>query len=361
MRITTLDSLRGVAALTVLLHHLYATLPDDVLTALTPLVDATPLRVVQEGRPAVIFFFVLSGFVLTLPFLDGRQPGYPRFLMERACRVYLPFAVAILLAAAVFLVLEPSPLEGVNRWIDAWSWSPEVTLDLLAAHLLMTGGSDAAMLDGTLWSLVHGLRIFALLPLLVLLGRLGARRALVLALVLFAVVGVGLEKAGVDPRPLYGETPWQAVLVTLHFVPFVLFGIVLALHGELFVAVLSWVSPPARVVLWTVAAGAMMAPFDLANAAGATLLMALTLSSPVAQRLLATRGLEWLGRVSYSLYLTHLIVLLALLHLLHGVLPLGLILVVTVPASLVVAQVFHRRVERPAMELGRRFAYARAR
>ena len=356
MRITTLDSLRGIAAAIVLLHHAYTALPATQLAALAPYVQPTPLRLIAEGRPAVIFFFVLSGYVLTLALLTGRKSGYVRFLLDRMCRVYLPFAAAILLAAALCLVIGPGPLEGVNRWIDSWSWSREVTVELVAAHLLMIGRSDAAVLDGVMWSLVHGLRIFALLPLLVLWGRLRPRLALGSALALFAVVGVGLEEAGVGTRPLYGETPWQAVLVTLHFVPFVLFGVVLALHGSVFIAVLRWLSPPARVVLWAAAGFALTMTTDIGNAAGAALLIALTLGSPRAQRLLSAPSLEWLGRVSYSLYLTHLLVLLTLLHLLNGQVPLGLILVATVPASLGFAHLFHRRVERPAMELGRRLA-----
>ena len=356
MRITTLDSLRGIAAATVLLHHAYSALPSQHLETLEPIVRATPLRVIAEGRPAVIFFFVLSGYVLTLALMSGRKAGYARFLLDRLCRVYLPFAAAILLAAALSLVFGPGPLEGVNRWMDAWAWSGELTVKLLAAHLLMIGRAEAVVLDGVLWSLVHGLRIFALLPLLMLWGRLKPRLALGSALALFAVVGVGLEQAGVGTRPLYGETPWQAVLVTLHFVPFVLFGVVLALHGAVFVAVLRWVSPPGRVVLWVTAVLALTMTTDIGNAAGSALLIALTLGSPAARRLLSAPSLEWLGRVSYSLYLTHLLVLLTLLHLLNGQVPLGLILIATVPASLGFAHLFHRRVERPAMELGRRLA-----
>ncbi|HYG91338.1 MAG TPA: acyltransferase [Azospirillum sp.] len=360
MRIATLDSLRGIAALIVLLHHTYTTLPESLLSALKPYMGVTPLRLVADGRPAVILFFVLSGFVLTLPFLNGRHLGYRRFLLQRVCRVYLPLAAAVLLAAALCLMLDPGPLDGVNGWIESWSWSREVTLELVAAHLLMTGQGEAAVLDGPLWSLVYQLRISALLPLLILWGRLGPRWALVLALALYGLVGVGLKEAGVGTHPLFAETPWQAVLVTLHFVPFFLFGVVLALHGETFVAVLGWLTLPGRVVLWLVAGHALTMGDDLASAGGSTLLIALSLASPTAQRILSLPVLEWLGQVSYSLYLTHLLVLLTLLHLLHGVLPLVVILAAAVPASLVVADLFYRRVEVPAIALGRRLAHPRS-
>lgn len=356
MRITSLDSLRGIAAFIVLLHHVYTTLPETVLSALKPYAAVTPLRLVADGRPAVILFFVLSGFVLTLPFLNGRHPGYGRFLLQRVCRVYLPLAAAVLLAAALCLVIEPGPLHGVNGWMESWSWSRDVTLELIAAHLLLTGQGDAAVLDGPVWSLVYLLRISALLPLLVLWGRLGPRWALVLALALYGMVGVGLKEAGLGTHPLFAETPWQAVLVTLHFVPFFLFGVVLALHGEMFVAVLGWLTLPGRVVLWLVAARALTMGDDLASAGGSTLLIALSLASPTARRVLSLPVLERVGRISYSLYLTHLLVLLTMLHMLNGVLPLPVILAAAIPASLAVAHHFYKHVEVPAIALGRRLA-----
>jgi peptidoglycan/LPS O-acetylase OafA/YrhL len=43
-------------------------------------------------------FFVLSGFVLTLPFLSGR-PIWPAYYARRLIRLFLPVWASILLAA----------------------------------------------------------------------------------------------------------------------------------------------------------------------------------------------------------------------------------------------------------------------
>ena len=61
----------------------------------------TPLRLLVDGEAAVILFFVLSGYVLALPFIAGTQLTYGRYLVKRICRIWLPFAAAILLAAAL--------------------------------------------------------------------------------------------------------------------------------------------------------------------------------------------------------------------------------------------------------------------
>jgi peptidoglycan/LPS O-acetylase OafA/YrhL len=64
--------------------------------------------------------------------------------------------------------------------------------------------------------------------------------------------------------------------------------------------------------------------------------------------------LRWLGRISYSLYLTHLLVLLSAAHLLAAMLPMKVILAGVAVTALVFAAGFQRLVEAPSDRLGRR-------
>jgi len=66
--------------------------------------------------------------------------------------------------------------------------------------------------------------------------------------------------------------------------------------------------------------------------------------------------LVWFGKISYSLYLVHLIVLLSLIHALVGQLPLVTIVAIAVPCSLIAAFVTNTWVEQPFNELGKRLA-----
>ena len=70
----------------------------------------------------------------------------------------------------------------------------------------------------------------------------------------------------------------------------------------------------------------------------------------------SNRGFQWLGRVSYSLYLTHTVVLLSLVHALHGIVGHEWIVLAVLPLSLVVAGLYWRAVENPSMKLGRYLA-----
>lgn len=102
-RIDSLNSLRGLAALIVLLHHCYYML-DGSKTGELSIVRLSPLRLFIAGHAAVIVFFLLSGFVLALPY-RSEQPNALCFIIRRACRIYIPFASAIFLSAAVVIMI----------------------------------------------------------------------------------------------------------------------------------------------------------------------------------------------------------------------------------------------------------------
>ena len=83
---------------------------------------------------------------------------------------------------------------------------------------------------------------------------------------------------------------------------------------------------------------------------GAVLIVLLFVSWDPAKRLGDTAAAQWLGRVSFSLYLVHLPIILAAVTLLRSV-SLPLALAVSVAASLVAAELFYRYVEQPAHRL----------
>lgn len=366
MRITTLDSLRGLAALTVLFSHCYEVYPED-LRFNVPLLDLsawaqpwawlryTPLRLLTEGRPAVMFFFVLSGFVLALPFIRGTQPAYPRYLIKRFCRLYLPFAAAILISAALYVLIAPEPIAASGHEFNTQSWSRDITGQDVARHLLMTGMPKDEILDIPVWSLVHELRISVIFPLLITLSAIAGWSAIALAALLYVACAYAVLHIG--EQSAIGTT-----LATGQYIVFFVAGIALARHAERWRAILGAIPSPIRPLLWLACLAAAMCPAALLPwsryvwGIGAVGILMLAMTSPGARRLLLLPPLRWLGRVSYSLYLVHMLVLLAAVHLLYGRLPLPAILLAAVVLSLVSAEIMFRCVERPAMEIGRRFA-----
>ena len=85
------------------------------------------------------------------------------------------------------------------------------------------------------------------------------------------------------------------------------------------------------------------------------LLLALTLAAPRLQQALGLPPLQWLGQVSFSLYLIHLVVLAAVLRWGWGQEP-GLLFCAALALSLALAELLHRCVERPCLRFGHRAA-----
>lgn len=147
-RLSSLQGLRGVAALTVVVGHFLAAFYLSGKDAGTILESLRPISHLFGilAHKAVWIFFVLSGFVLTLQ-LDSRHHTYFRYLGSRLVRLYFPVWFAIIVN---LLVIWSIGLSGqkIDFWIGP---NPEgiTALGLVYEFLLFP---DSYFL-GTLWSL----------------------------------------------------------------------------------------------------------------------------------------------------------------------------------------------------------------
>lgn len=303
-RIAGLDGLRGLAALYVVIFHVWILsfphFPRD--TGPSWLVWA------MYGRLAVVFFLVLSGFSLAVgaQARGWRIGGVIEFARRRAWRI-LP---AYWLALAISLV--------VARWIvPASHFGPPGKRTAVVHALLLQDVFSVRTPNGALWSIAVEVELYALFPLLVLLRRRLGALAL-LSLVTLPVVTYGLLAAGHSPvehltrlapnlAPVFvlgmatagivkassriRSLPW-AWFATLAFAPVVA---VIALQGP------RWT---VRHAFW----------IDLAAAPAMALLVAAVASQRPGGllRWLRTGTLQRLGASSYSLYLIHLPILMVI-------------------------------------------------
>lgn len=107
-RVRSLDGLRGVAALAVVVSHIQ--LADDHIVRYSPSMFA-----VWAGRDAVTVFFVLSGVVLALAMMGrGDWGGY---YLSRFVRLYLPAWGAIVFGALLHVAVGWHLTGGV--WLDS--------------------------------------------------------------------------------------------------------------------------------------------------------------------------------------------------------------------------------------------------
>ena len=353
-RLSELDSLRGIAAFLVLIQHARVMGLDPrpfdnpmVEKVAHMLMHFSPLRVLEFGRGAVLFFFVLSGYVLTRALMRNGSPGMLAFAAQRTIRLMVPAAASVLLSVALYAVLvtDPALMAGELRdhTLYLWRAAPELS-DILRASALLLTLQDPVVLNPVLWSLVHEWRLTLLLPLVLLFrGRVWWLLALGCAGMLF-----GAMHSGAENRVQLGPQFHHTTIVSIYFSLAIAAGAALALAGPL-----PSLTREQRLAGGVAAVALFGLSSDVAVYISAILMIVLAQQPGAFQDLLRRRPLVWLGHVSYSLYLVHALVMAAAVLLLHEVLPIWVSIAIGAVLTLPAAEIMHRLVEVPSRDLAR--------
>ncbi|WGS50308.1 acyltransferase [Paraburkholderia sp. D15] len=362
-----LESLRGIAALIVVSTHfmilsplMYDPLPVRSLGWFAVTMRYSPLRILMGGYGSVVLFFVLSGFVLSIKFWNRGNDGCLPFVIRRVLRIYPPYYAAIALSIVLHCVIRYHQIDGLSNWFNGLSTHVDPTPALLAGHALLIGTYDMSAYDSVIWSLVHEMRISLIFPLIMYVlvrGSLAVNLAFTVALVALSIA----------TRPWLGEYA-ASILFSSHFA----LGALLARYAHVLTAITVKLSV---VKILTVLATAILGCFYFKSPAGygfmlfsavsffsalcACLIIVIAIASPTLSRLLSTRVARFSGRISYSFYLFHCVILLAALNVFHGKVPLLLILAGTFSVSVLVATLSFWCIEKPAIWLGHRLAHSR--
>jgi peptidoglycan/LPS O-acetylase OafA/YrhL len=345
--------MRGIAALIVLFHHFtHMYFPAAIFgtnwrTAL--------LYPFIAGHESVMFFFLLSGFVLALPFLGGRSQPYPIFLWRRILRIYGPYLMALALAVAGCSIWHNRL--GASGWA-AGTWNAPVNFRLVAEHILFIGNYNYAEFNTAFWSLVYEMRISIIYPLLFLAANRLRLRYSLLVVILLTIVGA--------------EMSGSQTLITLEYAGTFLIGILLAKHRTDLTRIYRRISVWQRVV-FAVAALLLYNEGHLLSAygpiwhlgsmpviLGAAGFIIIGLNSAAASNVLHSAVPAFLGRISYSLYLVHGTVLFALAAMLRGKVSPPAFLLLYLPTAIFLSWGFYYVVEAPftraSRNVGRRVA-----
>ena len=326
-RIFALDAMRGLAACVVVLYHFRLAFAMDGVRWY--------LRLFFAGRQAVVFFFVLSGYVLSLPYWRGRQFPYLAYVVRRGFRIYVPYVAAVLVAVAGAWWFSNARLP-LTQWFYR-TWHSPLTVELVVRQLLMGTGGE---LNTAFWSLRYEVEMSIVFPLLCwVMVRVRAYGAAALGLAV-AMIGLGEHSA------------------TLVWGSCFLLGAALA-GGQREVGAVYRRTP--RVMKW-VGLGLVVFGYcsDVVVVVALGACGALTFAVHSRARIwLETAAPVYLGRVSYSVYLIHGTVLQATLVLLYGRVPQWLLGAVFLGATWVVSHLFCAYVEEPATRLGRRLTRPR--
>ncbi|HEV3470233.1 MAG TPA: acyltransferase [Pyrinomonadaceae bacterium] len=296
--IAEVDGLRFLAIAPVVVFHVrnyllahpvadYSVAPPDLDWA---------ARLAGRGHYGVELFFVISGFVLALPFARHHLEGAPRvelrrYFLRRLTRLEPPYVLVMLGCFALLVLLKGGAAE-------LW---PRLAAGLTYTHGMIYGGMNPVNL--VTWSLEVEVQFYLLMPLLAAVfavrGRL-RRRALIVSA---AAASVALQ-AWLIPEG--GRLSWTL----LNFLQYFFAGFLLA---DIY---LGW--PRGRVrrrVAWDFVAVAAVAAMllvaarpGLARAAFAPLVFVLFCAAfrgPLTNRLVTRPWVTVIGGMCYTIYLIH--------------------------------------------------------
>ena len=277
-RLETLEVLRGLAALSVLLYHVSATASGQ-----PGMSGVAPQHV---GAAGVDVFFVLSGFLMAGLAATGRVNAPLVFLWERLSRI-APLYYAVTLAAfAIALAMPQLMRTAESDWVHlalSLAFLPWMEHGQLAPPLFFIG-----------WSLNYEVFFYALVALSAALGdkRLGTVLLILLTLTLLQQNGIltGAFSFYGDPIILefgFGIVAWH--LWTRNRVRALPLGWLIGL-GAIALSVFGMSEPGEwRALIWGVPAMLIV-------------LGAASIQVPVFSRIAV------FGQTSYALYLTHVFV-----------------------------------------------------
>lgn len=354
-RFQELDGLRGLAATTVLLAHTITVGKLNYSHSLIwKIINYSPLRVFFGGYPPVILFFVLSGFVLALPFLDvQRDNRYVAFIVKRICRIYIPYLIAIILAVIIRCLFHWNTVRGFD--VVNISWTAPITLKLVLQHILMIDSFNNEAFDPVIWSLTQEMRISIVFPLIMFIVLRYNWRISVLLGGLVSFVGI----FGNYFFNHYTNLP-NDYMTTLEFSYMFIIGATVAKHRSKLTCIWENVTPRKKVLLIICAFICYVYGYGIPffrswiTMAGTVVFLIWALCSSSFQGVLTVKPVRFLGKISYSMYLFHILVLFSLSNILFGVIPFWVIWFISLPLMLMVSVLMWYIVEAPSTRLGKR-------
>ena len=186
--IPEIDGLRFIAIFSVILFHL-----NWFITSKTGRAEAADLltEFLSQGHIGVQLFFVISGFVIALPFakghlLNGRRPKLRQYLFRRLTRLEPPYIVNLLFRFA-FL-----PLAAADSYGELL---PHLLASMGYMHNIIYG--SMSKINFVAWSLEIELQFYLLAPLVtsifMIRSRIGRRLLLVALIIIFPCIAYALN------------------------------------------------------------------------------------------------------------------------------------------------------------------------
>jgi len=366
-RVDAIEGLRGYLALWVVVCHVfYVTgITGDSLSGLP--------KLLRQGDLAVDLFIIVSGFVIFMC-LDTQVASYRQFVIQRFWRLFplfiVLFAVAIPLSSLEMSNMELAPqfhppAEFATTtvmhqgWWDHFEWNVVLhvlMLNGLVPDRVMPGAPGAFLVPA--WSVSLEWQFYLVAPLAYAMA-MGARRWQRIALLTFCAASFLAARYALPPVDFGAALPFHVEYFALGAASYVLYrrrSMIVQrdvwLAGALVLSMLvlsmyklSWGLIP--IALWIAFLGVLLEP----SGSWSSRLATPWFTNPVSRHL---------GKISYSVYLSHYLLIFVLQRALLVGLPqldraahFWVLLAATFAATIALSTLLYRFIEAPGIRAGR--------
>lgn len=310
-----LDSLRGIGCLSVLVAHVIALHPKY------------GIYVSGCGKIGVWLLFVMSAFLLTLPYIKERDFNLKSFYAKRVQRIYPSLLIVLLIGLFTGFIKNGG--------------------DMLA-HIFISSGS------GHLWAIPVEMKFYIIAPIfLILLKHVKEKRILFCSILSLCVL-----YALVYPYPMYIE---NSISLTW-YLPVFFIGILLAFLFKKYefklkpnytydfiiftiIVLFLLATPYIRQLIFSIPADRYLQNKYLYFSIGWAIIIFCCQYSLIVKKVLeGSKILKYIGNISFPLYLVHYIIL---MYLKDRISDFGTVALCTVILSVISATLIHYLVEKP--------------
>lgn len=306
-RVEYLDSLRGLASISVVISHFVLAFRLDVQFKM---IYFSPLHFFFDGFSAVTLFFILSGYVLTLSLERNNHLFLESFYLKRIFRIMPAYVMTLFLSAIAYYYFQKGI--HVNNWATEF-WNKPLDFLHFCRQVVFFSPNGNAELVPQNWSLKIEMLYSFLIPFLYFIyKKLGSLYFSFLVVILY----------------LFFQLP----VFIIHFS----LGIFLALNQKRIVVFFQKIKVRYRIILillilflYTYRYTVPMYYYYIfrkqsvilnnenliwiITGIGAFLVLLYSLSSNKLQKFLNFKAFVFIGRISYGIYLTHMIVLISII------------------------------------------------